>query len=112
MNPLEQQAVTVTVTITGSLSNLVWNASPDPLEVDDENLITYQLVNQSGSPLAFCDVEISPSSPQFQVQSIRANRIELLDQDLSPGNFAVYLWVLDRGGNRHRSPDPQVINRP
>ena len=111
MESTETQNVNVAVVLTGSPPNLLWAAAPDPLEVDEENLITYTLNNQSGTPLVFCAVDIEPSSPQFQVQSIRATQIKLLDQDLSPGSFAVYLWVQDRSGQRYRSPDPQVINR-
>lgn len=102
----------VAVRISGSLPNLQWQASPDPLDVSDENLIVYQLTNLSGSPLAFCAVDISPTNAQFSVQSIAADRVEVLDQDSSPGVYEVYLWVQDSSGNRYRSPDPQVINRP
>lgn len=111
MESANTQNVNVAVVLTGSPPNLQWAATPDPLEVAEENLITYTLNNQSGTPLAFCAVDIEPSSPQFQVQSIRATQIQLLDQDLSAGSFAVYLWVQDRNGQRYRSPDPQVINR-
>lgn len=111
MSELKTLETTVTVTLTGTAPNLNWQAVPDPLEVDDENLITYQLVNQTGSLLVFCDVEISPDTGQIQVQTINATQIQLLDQDLAAGSFAVYLWVQDRRGNRYRSPDPQIVNR-
>lgn len=105
-------AVAVTVTITGSPPQLNWQASPDPLQVNQENLIQYHLINQSPVPLVFCSADIEPSSPQMQVKDVQATQIEVLDEDLSPARFAVYLWVQDPSGQRYRSPDPQVINRP
>ncbi len=111
MESADTQSSNVAVTISGTPPNLQWSAAPDPLEVDQENLINYQLSNQSPTPLVFCAVDVEPSSPQFQVQSIRPTQIQLLDQDLTAGSFAVYLWVQDRNGQRYRSPDPQVINR-
>lgn len=112
MTQAQTNELPVAVTISGSLPNLQWQANPDPLDVSAENLIVYQLTNHSGSPLSFCAVDISPSSAQFSVQSIAADRIEVLDQDSSPGVYEVYLWVQDSSGQRYRSPDPQVINRP
>lgn len=111
MSDAQIQQIPVLVTLSGSLSALQWQATPDPVECKKKSLIVYTLQNNTGSSLSFCQVDIEPNSSDFSVQSLTATRIELLDEDKRSGRYAVYLWVQDGSGNRYRSPDPQVINK-
>ncbi len=103
--------VPVSVTLSGNLQSLTWQASPDPVTCKKKSLLVYTLQNTTGSPLSFCQVDVEPNQGDFTLQSLTSTQIELLDEDKRKGTFAVYLWVQDSSGQRYRSPDPQVINK-
>lgn len=101
---------TIKVHYRADHSPKVW-FSPDEGDVvmKKKGKIVFKKADDS-SDFSFTGIKISPSSPQFAVESILAHKLTVADSDAEAGTYTYCIDLQTSAGPV--TSDPEIINKP